>query len=67
MRGRWEFPALIGRKYFPELASLPGDQGAKRIIVKHENDLARISLPEAAFDVDRLGVVARLESFDRPY
>jgi molybdenum cofactor cytidylyltransferase len=59
-------PALFSRKYFPELDSLRGDQGAKRIIVKHENDQARIPLPEAAFDVDRLEEAARLESFDRP-
>lgn len=53
-------PALFSRKYYPELGLLEGDQGAKRIIVKHENDLARISLPEAAFDVDRVEDAARL-------
>ncbi|MGP8236795.1 MAG: NTP transferase domain-containing protein [Limisphaerales bacterium] len=54
-------PALFSRKYYRELGLLEGDQGAKKIIVKHENDLARISLPEAAFDVDRLEDAARLE------
>jgi molybdenum cofactor cytidylyltransferase len=58
-------PALFSRKYFPELASLVGDQGAKRIIVKHENDLARISLPEAAFDVDRIEEAEWLENLHR--
>jgi molybdenum cofactor cytidylyltransferase len=55
-------PALFSRRYYPELAALEGDHGARRIIVNHEDDLARISLPEAAFDVDRVEEAARLES-----
>jgi molybdenum cofactor cytidylyltransferase len=53
-------PALFSRKYYPELGVLEGNEGARRIIVKHEDDLARISLPEAAFDVDRMEEAARL-------
>ena len=56
-------PALFSRRYFTELASLEEDQGAKRIIFKHEIDLARISLPEAAFDVDRIEEAKLLENF----
>ena len=55
-------PALFSRKYFPELAGLAGDQGARKIIVKHNNNLSRIPAPEAAFDVDRLEQAARLEA-----
>jgi molybdenum cofactor cytidylyltransferase len=55
-------PALFSRKYFPELAGLAGDQGARKIIVKHNNSLSRIPAPEAAFDVDRLEQAARLEA-----
>ena len=54
-------PALFSRKHFPELAGLAGDQGARKIIVKHNNNLSRIPAPEAAFDVDRLEQAARLE------
>jgi len=58
-------PALFSRRYYRELSLLEGDQGARRIIVEHENDLARVSSPEAAVDVDRLEDVARLESSQR--
>jgi len=58
-------PALFNRKYFPELGWLEGDQGARKIIVKYKHDAARISMPEAAFDVDRLEEAARLEEFGR--
>jgi molybdenum cofactor cytidylyltransferase len=58
-------PALFSRRYFPELGLLEGNEGARRIIVKHKYDLARISLPEAAFDVDRVEEAARLEGFGR--
>jgi molybdenum cofactor cytidylyltransferase len=58
-------PALFSRKYYSELGMLEGDQGARRIIVEHGNDLGRIPLPEAAFDVDRLEEAARLEGFHR--
>lgn len=58
-------PALFSRKYYPELGRLKGDQGARRIIVEHGNDVARIELPAAAFDVDRLEEAERLEGFHR--
>ena len=56
-------PALFARRYYPESwARWKGDQGARRIFVKHAEVLARISLPKAAFDVDRVEEAARLES-----
>jgi molybdenum cofactor cytidylyltransferase len=61
-KGALGAPALFARRYFPDLGALEGDQGARRIIVNHKADLARISLPEAAFDVDRLEEAASLES-----
>jgi molybdenum cofactor cytidylyltransferase len=57
-------PALFSRKYYPELGMLAGDQGARRIILKHENDVTRIPLPEAALDVDRLEEATRLAGMD---
>ncbi len=53
-------PALFGRKYYPELAALEGDQGARKIIVNYKHDAARIPLAEAGFDVDQLEDVPRL-------
>ena len=55
-------PALFCRRYYRALNSLEGDQGARKIIVKHGNDVARIELPEAALDVDRLEDTARLSA-----
>ena len=58
-------PALFSRKYYPELGMQEGDQGARSIIVEHGDDVARIVLPAAAFDVDRLEDAERLEGFHR--
>ncbi len=60
-------PALFTRRHFPELRLLQGDQGARKIIVNHKYDLARIPLPEAAFDVDSVEEAARLEGFASLY
>jgi molybdenum cofactor cytidylyltransferase len=54
-------PVLFSRKYYRELGLLKGSQGARRIIVHHGDDVARIPLPEAAFDVDRPEEAAHLE------
>jgi CTP:molybdopterin cytidylyltransferase MocA len=48
------------RSYYRELNLLEGEQGARTIIFENGNDLARIPLPEAAFDVDWLEEAARL-------
>jgi molybdenum cofactor cytidylyltransferase len=61
-KGALGAPALFARSYFPKRGALEGDQGARKIIVKHNDDLARISLPEAAFDLDRPEEAACMES-----
>lgn len=48
-------PALFSRALFPELMTLDGAEGAKRIIARHHEEAVRISMPEAAFDVDTPG------------
>jgi molybdenum cofactor cytidylyltransferase len=45
-------PALFAREFFPELAGLTGDQGARRIIQKHTHDMASVLFTDAAIDVD---------------
>jgi len=45
-------PALFAREMFDELLKLSGDTGAKSLFRKHADKLAKISAPEAAFDVD---------------
>lgn len=54
-------PALFGFEMFGELLSLEGDRGAKCLIEKYEESLvARVPVPEAAFDVDTRSDVKRL-------
>ena len=48
-------PTLFSRALFPELMSLSGAEGAKRIIARHASEAARVAVPEAVFDVDTPG------------
>jgi len=48
-------PALFSRALFPELMTLKGAEGAKRIIARHYREAAVVAMPEAAFDVDTPG------------
>jgi molybdenum cofactor cytidylyltransferase len=45
-------PAIFARSIFDELMNLADDGGAKQIIKKHAASVGKISVPEAAFDVD---------------
>lgn len=51
--GEGGVPALFSRAYYPDLAALSGSRGAKPLIVKYAMHAEQISLPEAAFDIDR--------------
>ena len=53
-------PALFSSKYFPDLAALNGDKGAREII-RNSPDAVTIPLPEAAIDVDTHGDLNRME------
>ncbi|MEO1460078.1 MAG: nucleotidyltransferase family protein, partial [Pseudomonadota bacterium] len=47
-------PVLIGRRFFEPLASLAGDEGAKRVIAEHRDFVVAVSLPgrRALVDLD---------------
>ncbi len=45
-------PALFSREYFPALIALRGDEGAKRVIAEHEDDVAAVPFPDGAADID---------------
>ncbi len=45
-------PALFRREMFDRLLSLKGESGAKNLILENSKNLATISAPEAAFDID---------------
>lgn len=45
-------PALFSNKYFNELLELEGQEGAKKIIMKHAEDVASIHFPTGGIDID---------------
>ncbi|MEY3369015.1 MAG: hypothetical protein RI973_2170 [Bacteroidota bacterium] len=45
-------PAIFGRNFFDELSGLEGQQGARKILLKHRGQLASLSFPEGNFDLD---------------
>jgi molybdenum cofactor cytidylyltransferase len=54
-------PAIFPASYFDQLLGLEGDKGAKSLLIKHQADLIRISLPEAEFDIDTLADFQHLQ------
>lgn len=45
-------PALFDRAFFPELLSLKGDEGGKKVLLKHKELIAVIPFPKGAIDID---------------
>jgi molybdenum cofactor cytidylyltransferase len=45
-------PALFSRAYFGSLSSLQGDEGAKKILKSHSDDLAIVPFPGGEVDID---------------
>ena len=45
-------PALFDKIYFPELLSLTGDEGAKKLIFKHKEAVASLPFPQGVIDID---------------
>jgi len=45
-------PALFAASLYPELLALQGDQGAKKIIQRYQEQAAIVSFPEAGMDLD---------------
>jgi len=45
-------PILFGSAYFKELMELTGDEGAKNIVLAHEDDLATVAFPKGKVDID---------------
>ncbi len=46
-------PAVFQRDRFEALLELRGDQGAKPVLLRHEEQVVRVSWPDGAFDIDR--------------
>ena len=45
-------PVLFDKKFFTELLSLQGEEGAKNLIMKHKEFVADIPFPLGSFDID---------------
>lgn len=45
-------PVLFDKKYFPTLLELQGQQGAKKLLVQHPEDVASIPFPNGQIDID---------------
>lgn len=45
-------PILFGKTYFKELMQLTGDEGAKKIAMAHEDDMATVAFPKGKVDID---------------
>jgi len=55
-------PAIFSREVFPELLALTGDQGARKILIRHRANVAAVSFPGGEFDLDTPEDLARLNS-----
>jgi molybdenum cofactor cytidylyltransferase len=45
-------PALFSNRFFPELSALDGNEGAKNLILTHQNQSLAIPFPEGNIDID---------------
>ena len=45
-------PVLFTRQYFDDLSKLTGEQGAKSILSKHQQDLSVVQFPKGSVDID---------------
>ena len=53
-------PALFARRYFPELARLTGDRGARSLFTRYRDDLVTVAFPEGDLDIDTPAAAASL-------
>ena len=53
-------PSLFSRSMFPELLSLSGDSGAKKLIRQHPDKTATIAFPLGSIDIDTMADYEKL-------
>lgn len=54
-------PALFSKKYFNELLTLSGEEGARKLFKLHKEDLQQVNFPEGAIDIDTEDDVLKLK------
>ncbi len=47
-------PVLFDKKFFPELMLLKGQDGAKKLLIKHKESVAAIPFPLGSIDIDTI-------------
>lgn len=45
-------PALFKQAYFAHLLRLKGEEGAKKLLMQHADDVARVAFPQGSTDID---------------
>ncbi|SFG40347.1 nucleotidyltransferase family protein [Pontibacter chinhatensis] len=45
-------PVLFDKRYFPDLLSLQGQEGAKKVVLKYKQDAATVPFPLGYIDID---------------
>lgn len=58
-------PVLFSKKYFPELMTLNGTEGAKKLLMQHNEDLITISFPLGSTDIDTIEDYNRLNQIQK--
>jgi molybdenum cofactor cytidylyltransferase len=58
-------PAVFARSLFEEILNLSAESGAKRIIKKYAGSVEKITVPEAAFDIDTIEEYENLLRLER--
>ncbi len=51
-RGKWGNPVLFARQFFPEMARLKGDAGARHLIGQHHEMVAEVEMGDEAVLID---------------
>ena len=54
-------PALFHTSFFPDLLSLEGDEGGKKILLKYRSSVATVSFPSGEIDIDTPGDLDALQ------
>ncbi|RNI27797.1 nucleotidyltransferase family protein [Rufibacter immobilis] len=54
-------PVLFSQKFFPQLMQLKGQEGAKKLLHKHPEQIETIAFPQGAIDIDTPSDYAALQ------
>jgi CTP:molybdopterin cytidylyltransferase MocA len=53
-------PCIFPRHFYPALAALRGEDGARRLLAEHATDVRAVAMPEASVDIDTPADLHRL-------